>query len=72
MTYVPAAGFDSALVSVMKSVLEEAADEISTAEPSVKARMAERILKTAAKGVTKAESLKSAALDEGSKSHTLS
>ena len=62
--------FKPELVSTMKSVLEAASNHIDSASgkpatPATKVKMASRILKTAAEGVTDAGTLQSAAIEEG-------
>ncbi len=70
MTKISPTEFHPALISTMKSVLEAAAAHIdnSSGKPATsatKARMASRILKNAADGVTDADQLRSVAIEEG-------
>ena len=67
MTKVPTANFSPELVALMKSALDTAVHQI---EPShrtaaTKAKMAQRIVRTASQGVTDLHVLMSAAVDEG-------
>jgi hypothetical protein len=59
--------FAPELVSTMRSVLDAAVDQIDEAHrtPATKAKMAERILRTASEGVTDARELTTAAIEEG-------
>ena len=70
MKKISPADFKPELVSTMKSVLEAASAHIDhssgrAATPATKARMASRIVKSAADGVTDASTLKLAAIEEG-------
>lgn len=70
MTKILPTDFTPELVSTMKSVLDDAAAHIDNssgkpATPATKAKMASRILKIAADGVTDASQLKSVAIEEG-------
>ena len=70
MTKISPIDFKQELVSTMKSVLELASAHIDSASgkpatPATKVKMASRILKTAAEGVTDAGTLQSAAIEEG-------
>ena len=70
MTKISPIDFEPELVSTMKSVLEAASAHIDHASgkpatPATKVKMASRILKTAAEGVTDAGTLQSAAIEEG-------
>jgi hypothetical protein len=70
MTKISPIDFKPELVSTMKSVLELASAHIDSASgkpatPATKARMASRILATAADGVTDAGKLQSAAIEAG-------
>jgi hypothetical protein len=56
--------FEPELIAVMKAALSEAALELH-ASPSMQAFMAERILQTAATGVSSQEELKSVAMEAG-------
>ena len=64
---IPPAEFGSELVSVMKTALEDAVARIPAPHrtSATKAKMAERIVRTASEGVTGADRLVSAAIDEG-------
>jgi hypothetical protein len=55
-------------VATMRSALDAAVDQISESHrtPATKAKMAERILQTAADGVTDADELVSVAVEAGS------
>jgi hypothetical protein len=59
--------FDSELVLMLRSVLDEAVKRISEENrtPATKAKMAERIVRSAAAGVTDAGELMSEAVEEG-------
>lgn len=59
--------FAPELVSTMRSVLDIAVDQIDAAHrtPATKAKMAERILRTAAEGFTEAQDLITVAIEEG-------
>ncbi len=59
--------FAPELVSTMRSVLDVAVNQIDEAHrnPATKAKMAERILRTASEGVTDAQQLTIAAIEEG-------
>ena len=70
MTEISPFDFEPELVSTMKLVLEAASAHIANssgkpANPATKAKMASRILKSAAVGITDAGKLKSAAIEEG-------
>jgi hypothetical protein len=70
MTKISPIDFQPALISIMKSALEEATAHIDNssgklATPATKAKMASRILKNAAEGVTDAEKLRFVAIEEG-------
>ena len=70
MTKISPIDFKPELVSMMQSVLEQASAHIDSASgkpatPATKAKMASRILATAAAGVTDADKLQSAAIEEG-------
>ena len=70
MTKISPLDFKPELVSTMKSVLEKASAHVDHASgkpatPATKAKMASRILATAAEGVTDAGQLHSAAIEEG-------
>jgi len=59
--------FDSEFVSTLRAVLDEAVQRISEENrtPATKAKMAERIVRSAAAGVTDAGELISEAVEEG-------
>jgi hypothetical protein len=70
MTKISPIDFQPALVSTMKTALEAATAHVDTssgkpATPATKAKMASRILKNAAEGVTDADKLRSDAIEEG-------
>ena len=67
MPEVSPATFSPELVILMRSALDTAVDQIhrSHRTPATKARMAQRIVRTASEGVTDLHSLTSAAVDEG-------
>ena len=70
MTRISPIDFKPELVSTMKSVLEKASAHIDSASgkpatPATKAKMASRILATAAEGITDAGQLQSVAIEEG-------
>jgi hypothetical protein len=67
MTKVPPSHFSPALVTLMKSALDTAVDRIDQSHrtPATKAKMAQRIVRSASEGVTDLRSLTSAAVDEG-------
>jgi hypothetical protein len=66
MTNVPPANFSPELVTLMRSALDTAVDRIDRAHrtPATKAKMAQRIVKTASEGVMDLHALMSAAVDE--------
>lgn len=70
MTKISPVNFRPALVSTMKSALEAATAHVdnSSGKPTTsatKAKMASRILKNAAEGVTDADKLRVVAIEEG-------
>ena len=67
MTNVLPANFSPELVTIMKSALDAAVHRIdrSYRTPATKAKMAERIIRTASEGVTDLHMLMCAAVDEG-------
>jgi hypothetical protein len=67
MTKVSPPTFSPELVTLMRSALDTAVDQIDQPRrtPATKAKMAQRIVKTACNGVTDLHALTSAALDEG-------
>ena len=67
MSSSPQNSFDTEFVKMLRGVLDEAVERI-TAEnrtPATKAKMAERIVRTAASGVTDAGKLGWVAVEEG-------
>jgi hypothetical protein len=67
MSKIPPSEFGAELVILMRSVLDEAVERISHEHrtPATKAKMAERIVRTASSGVTAPDQLLSAAIEEG-------
>jgi hypothetical protein len=67
MSKIPPTEFGTELVILMRTVLDEAVERISHEHrtPATKAKMAERIVRTASSGVTAPELLLSAAIEEG-------
>ena len=67
MTKVLPATFSPELVTIMKSALDTAVHQIdrSNRTPATKAKMAQRIVRTASEGVTDLHGLTNAAVDEG-------
>jgi hypothetical protein len=67
MTTLPPANFSPELVALMKSALHTAVDRIDRSHrtPATKAKMAQRIVRTASESVTDLHVLMSAAVDEG-------
>jgi hypothetical protein len=67
MSKIPPTEFGAELVSLMRTVLDEAVERIDQHHrtPATKAKMAERIVRTASSGVTAPEALLSAAVAEG-------
>jgi saccharopine dehydrogenase-like NADP-dependent oxidoreductase len=67
MTKALPANFSPELFTIMKSALDTAVDQIdrSNRTPATKAKMAQRIVKTASEGITDLHVLMSAAVDEG-------
>jgi saccharopine dehydrogenase-like NADP-dependent oxidoreductase len=67
MTKALPANFSPELLTIMKSALDTAVDQIdrSNRTPATKAKMAQRIVKTASEGITDLHVLMSAAVDEG-------
>ena len=65
MTKVASANFSPALVAPMKLALDTAVGQIDQRTPATKAKMTERIVRTASEGVTDLQELMSAAVDEG-------
>jgi len=64
MTRIEPNNFSPQFVATLKHVLETASHEVSPSM-STKAKMAERIVRTAADGVTEFDQLVSVALDAG-------
>jgi len=67
MSPSPHNGFDTEFVMMLRAVLDEAVNRISAENrtPATKAKMAERIVRTAASGVTDAGQLVGVAVEEG-------
>jgi hypothetical protein len=67
MPNIPPSEFSPGLVTTMKSVLDTAVSQIEEPfrTPATKAKMAHRIVKTAALGITDAQRLITAAVEEG-------
>jgi hypothetical protein len=67
MPKVLPANFSPELVTIMKSALDTAVHRIDRSHrtPATKAKMAQRIVRTASEGVTDLRALTSAAVDEG-------
>ncbi len=67
MSRIPPTEFGAELVILMRTVLDEAVERISHEHrtPATKAKMAERIVRTASSGVTAPDQLLSAAIEEG-------
>jgi hypothetical protein len=67
MSKIPPTEFGTELVILMRTVLDEAVERISHEHrtPATKAKMAERIVRTASSGVTAPDQLLSAAIEEG-------
>jgi hypothetical protein len=67
MTEVSTPTFSPEMVTLMRSALDKAVDQIDQSHrtPATKAKMAQRIVKTASKGITDLRALTSAALDKG-------
>ena len=67
MPKVPSANFSPELVTLMRSALDTAVYQIDRSHriPATKAKMAQRIVRTASEGVTDLQALMSAAVDEG-------
>ena len=66
MTKVLPASFSPELVAIMKAALDTAVHRIDQSHrtPATKARMAQRIVRTASEGVTVVHALMSVAVDE--------
>ena len=67
MTKVQPANFSPELLTLMRSALDTAVHQIDRSHqtPATKAKMAQRIVRTASEGVTDMHVLLSAAVDEG-------
>jgi hypothetical protein len=67
MTKVPSASFSPELLTLMRSALDTAVHQIDRSNRTLatKAKMAQRIVRTASEGVTDLYVLMSAAVDEG-------
>ena len=68
MSRIPPTEFGADLGTLMRTVLDEAVERIDRQHrtPATKAKMAERIVRTASSGVTAPDALLSAAVAEGS------
>ena len=66
MPKITPAPFDPSLVATMRWALDTAADQVAkpSRTPATKAKMAQRIVRSAADGVTDAQELVAVALDE--------
>jgi hypothetical protein len=64
---IPPANFSPELVSIMKAALDAAVYRIDRSHrtPATKAKMAQRIVRTASEGITDLNALMSVAVDEG-------
>jgi hypothetical protein len=60
--------FEPELISTLRSVLDDAANQIADRTPATKAKMAETILRAASEGITEPEVLKAAAIKGGMRS----
>jgi hypothetical protein len=60
--------FAPELISTLRSVLDDAANQIADRTPAIKAKMAETILRAASEGITEPEVLKAAAIKGGMRS----
>ena len=62
--------FAPELISTLRSVLDDAANQIAVAHrtPATKAKMAERILRAASDGITDPKVLRAAAIEDGMQS----
>jgi hypothetical protein len=67
MTEIPPASFSPALVLIMKAALDAAVHRIDRLHrtPATKAKMAQRIVRTASEGISDLHVLMDAAVDEG-------
>jgi hypothetical protein len=67
MTKVPPSSFSPELVAIMKAALDTAVHRIDRSHrtPATKAKMAQRIVRTASEGVSDLHALMDAAVDEG-------
>ena len=67
MSKIPPTEFGAELVSMMRGILDEAVERLNREHrtPATKAKMAERIVRTASSGVTAPDQLLMAALEEG-------
>ena len=67
MHKLPPSKFSPEMVILMRSAFNKAVDRIDRSHrtPATKAKMAERIVRTASQGVTDLQALTSAAVDEG-------
>jgi hypothetical protein len=66
MPKITPASFAPSLVAIMRLALDTAADQVPKASrtPATKAKMAQRIVRSAAEGITGARELVAAALEE--------
>jgi hypothetical protein len=63
---IPPTSFSPELVSIMKAALDTAVHRIDRSQtPATKAKMAQRIVRTASEGITDLDALTSVAVDEG-------
>jgi hypothetical protein len=64
---IPPASFSPELVAIMKTALDAAVHRIDRSHrtPATKAKMAQRIVRTASEGITDLDALMSVAVDEG-------
>jgi hypothetical protein len=60
--------FEPELISTLRSVLDDAANQNADRTPAIKAKMAETILRAASEGITEPEVLKAAAIKGGMRS----
>ena len=67
MTTVQSANFSPELLTLMRSALDTAVHQIGRSHrtPATKAKMAQRIVRTASEGITDLHVLMSAAVEEG-------
>jgi hypothetical protein len=66
MTHVPPASFSPELVSIMKAALDTPVHRIDRSHrPATKAKIAQRIVRTASEGITDLDELTRVTVDEG-------